>query len=282
MRSRKELKEMAEKAHVSVIIPCYRCADTIGRAVASVAEQTLPPKEVVLVDDCSEDETLQELHRLQTTYPDGWIKIIILLQNAGPATARNKGWDAATEPFVAFLDSDDAWHPQKIELQYFWMQAHPKAVLTGHACRQINSDDSNTTLNYEMKQAKFKFVSKARLLISNRFPTPSVMLRRELSLRFQDGKRYCEDYLLWGEICCSGMTCYRSELPLAYLYKSSYGAGGLSGELRRMQEGEIDAYQRLYAKQCYGDGIFIFLTCLSWIKYFHRLFKVKLLGFGTS
>ena len=274
---------MVENAKVSVIIPCYRCADTIGRALASVVAQTLQPKEVVLVDDCSSDGTLNAIYRLQATHPDGWIKVITLTQNAGPATARNMGWDAATQPYVAFLDSDDAWHPQKIEIQYLWMCAHPEVALTGHLCRYINgSSESSAGLNYETSQAQFKLVSKARLLVSNQFPTRSVMLRRELSQRFLHGKRYCEDYLLWCEICGVGLSCYRSELPLAYLFKATYGAGGLSGDLRKMQEGELDAYRRLHAKQCYGIGVFVFLTVLSWVKYIHRLFKVKFLGFGDA
>jgi glycosyltransferase involved in cell wall biosynthesis len=274
---------MAEQASVSVIIPCYRCSDTIERAVVSIAAQTLLPVEVILVDDCSGDETLDVLKGLQRDYPEGWLKVLPQPVNNGPGSARNAGWEVATQPYIAFLDSDDAWHPQKIEIQYLWMRLHPEVALTGHACRHIKgSDESNANQIYETSQAKFKLVSKARLLVSNQFSTPSVMLRRELSQRFLHGKRYGEDYLLWCEICCSGMTCYLSELPLAYLFKSRYGAGGLSGELRRMEEGEIDAYQCLHAKQYYGFGTFVFVAGLSWMKYFRRLFKVKFLGFGTS
>lgn len=272
-----------EKADVSVIIPCYNCAENIGRAVASVVVQTLQPKEVVLVDDCSIDGTLNELYRLQTTHSEGWIKVIALPQNAGPATARNMGWDAATQLYIAFLDSDDAWHPQKIEIQYRWMRAHPEVALTGHLCRYINgSSESNAGLKYETSQPQFKLVPKARLLVSNQFPTLTVMLRRELSQRFLHGKRYCEDYLLWCEICAAGFLCYRSELPLAYIFKAIYGAGGLSGDLRKMEEGELDTYRCLHAKQCYGIGTFVFLVSLSYLKHIRRLFKVKFLGFGAD
>lgn len=274
---------MDTHAQVSVIIPCYQCVDTIGRAVASVARQTLQPKEVVLVDDCSDDGTLKELYRLQAMYPEGWIRIIALLQNQGPATARNTGWAAATQQYIAFLDSDDAWHPQKIEIQYLWMQTHPEVTLTGHAYRCVHGTEKlNANPNYETGQARFKLVSKARLLVTNPFSTPSVMLRRELFLRFPHGKRYGEDYLLWCEICCSGLLCGCSELPLAYLFKAAYGAGGLSGDLRRMQEGLLDTYQRLYAKQHYGVGTFAFLICLSWVKYCRRLFKCQFLGLRFS
>jgi len=85
------LKTMVKKADVSVIIPCYRCTDTIERAVNSIAEQTLLPAEVILVDDLSGDNTLAQLHRIQENYPQGWIHVIALPKNASPGTARNVG-----------------------------------------------------------------------------------------------------------------------------------------------------------------------------------------------
>lgn len=271
---------MNAQAQVTVVIPCYQCTNTIGRAVTSIAKQTLPPKEVILVDDYSNDETLKELHRLQAAFPDGWIKVITLSQNGGAATARNTGWDAATQPFIAFLDADDAWHPQKIEIQYIWMQKHPEVALTGHAFQYLQGIvEAPQDHTYKTALVKFGLVSKARLLTANQFSTPSVMLRRELGQRFQSGKRYSEDFLLWCEICCSGLLCYRSEQPLAYLFKAAYGAGGLSGNLKEMQQGQIDTYKRLYMKRYYGLDTYILLTCLSWAKYCRRLFKCKFLGF---
>ncbi|MHB1099234.1 MAG: glycosyltransferase family 2 protein, partial [Burkholderiales bacterium] len=109
------------KVPVSVIIPCYRCAETIARAVDSVLKQTLPPEEILLVEDCSGDDgnTLAVLHSLQQNNP--FIRVIPLAKNGGPAAARNAGWDAAKQPYIAFLDADDAWHPKKLEIQYSWM-----------------------------------------------------------------------------------------------------------------------------------------------------------------
>ena len=82
---------------VSVIIPCYRCASTIRRAIQSVINQTQKPAEVVLVDDASADETLVVLRELEEQYPD-WIKVIALTENKGAASARNAGWAMANQP----------------------------------------------------------------------------------------------------------------------------------------------------------------------------------------
>ena len=104
-------------APVSVVVPCYRCADTIGPSVASIAGQTLRPAEVLLVDDCSGDGTLQALHDLASRYPQGWVKVLTSARNGGPSQARNIGWAHASQDYIAFLDADDTWAPAKIELQ---------------------------------------------------------------------------------------------------------------------------------------------------------------------
>ena len=103
-----------EFTSVSVVIPCFRCTGTIERAVASVAAQTRRPAEVILVDDASGDDTQKLLQKLSQHFEPGWIKLVFLEQNVGAASARNAGWDQATQTYVAFLDADDAWHPKKI------------------------------------------------------------------------------------------------------------------------------------------------------------------------
>src|SRR5438309_8195778 len=114
---------MLRTAPVSVIIPCYRCAATIERAMLSVAEQSVRPAEAILIDDASGDNTFAVMEKIRNKYGD-WIRIVALPMNQGAAAARNAGWHAATQPYIAFLDADDAWHPRKIEIQYGYMQQH--------------------------------------------------------------------------------------------------------------------------------------------------------------
>jgi len=128
---------------VSVVIPCYCCEDTIERAVVSVMSQTALPGEVILVDDASPDHgrTLSKLQELQERFRDKThIEIIALKNNSGPSVARNAGWGTATQPYIAFLDADDAWHTQKLEIQYEWMKEHPEIALTGHKCLWLKED----------------------------------------------------------------------------------------------------------------------------------------------
>lgn len=263
------------RADVSVIIPCYRCADTIERAVESVAAQTLPPAEIILVDDRSGDGTLSALYALQSRYPEGWIRVIEQPENRGPGEARNAGWEQSGQSYIAFLDADDTWHPQKIELQYQWMLEHPDVALTGHSSRQLHNSESPLDAGrYEPADLKSDFVTMNRLLWGNCFPTRSVMLRSALPMRFASGKYHSEDYHLWLTIGCSGERMARSSLPLAFMHKAAYGEGGLSGQLWKMQKGQLDSYRRVRSQHCVGRVGYLCLVLWSGVRFIRRLLMV--------
>ncbi|QTN30415.1 glycosyltransferase family 2 protein [Rhodoferax sp. AJA081-3] len=163
---------MSTTAPVSVVVPCYRCAATIARAVSSVAAQTLRPAEMILVDDASGDATLQQLHTLQAQHGP-LIRVVALAANAGAASARNAGWNLATQPYIAFLDADDTWHPQKLEIQYRYMQQHPEVALSGHLCRQLPADAqgaSNWPITWT--PGDVQCVTWSQLLLRHQFVTP--------------------------------------------------------------------------------------------------------------
>lgn len=262
---------MIEKhAPVSVIIPCYRCVQTIERAIDSIYNQKLLPREVILVDDFSDDGTLSFLYELQRRYLSDWIKIIELPENLGSASARNLGWEVATQDYIAFLDSDDSWHPEKISIQYSFMKENLNLSLTGHACKVINPNQVKQAL----VSSVFNNTSRLKLLFSNKFPTPSVMLKRELPQRFPEGQRYSEDYNLWLNIVFSGEKCARSDSELTYLHKATYGDSGLSSNLSMMQKGEIENYKELYKRRHINLMLFLAVSSFSHLKYLRRLKRV--------
>jgi glycosyltransferase involved in cell wall biosynthesis len=110
---------------VSAIIPAWNATETIGRAIDSILAQTWGEVEIVVVDDGSTDDTPQVIAR---DYPQ--VKLIIQ-ENAGPCVARNKGAFASSGELIAFLDSDDEWTPDKLEVQVAAMQAHPEIDMLG-------------------------------------------------------------------------------------------------------------------------------------------------------
>ncbi len=265
-------------ARVSVVIPCYRCKETIRRALDSVYHQSLRPAEVILVDDASPDNTLDFLLELAKEYPLNWVKVITLALNSGPGTARNEGWGLASQPYVAFLDSDDSWHYKKIELQYEWMQRNPEVTLTGQKGVTIEDSSTIATAPYESGDVSFTRVLQHQLLLSNKFSTPSIMLRRDLPIRFPEGKRFCEDYELWCVLSCSGFECYSIDKPLTFCHKPLYGAAGLSGNLWGMEKGELGVYKVLRAQRKIGLYYYCFLKAWSLMRYLRRASKIKLSG----
>jgi glycosyltransferase involved in cell wall biosynthesis len=108
---------------VSVIIPTYNSAALVTAAVQSALAQTLPPAEVIVVDDGSIDDTRQRLSTYRARY--------LHQLNQGVAAARNHGLREASGDFIAFLDADDVWHPRKLELQIAAIAANPDLVLLG-------------------------------------------------------------------------------------------------------------------------------------------------------
>ena len=228
-------------APVSVIIPCYNCAATIDRAVDSVARQSCRPAELILVDDGNAEDTLNAL-RMQERLGNALVRIIRLPQNQGAAAARNAGWDAATQPYVAFLDADDAWHPRKLELQMGFMHEHSDVGICAHGLRWVVGTIPTVDVVHTVRARDIK---KRELLLHNPIVTSSAIVKRSLPLRFDSAKRRSEDYGLWLGAVCSGVGIALLDAQLAYSFKAPFGAGGLSGALWKMEQGELGNYLAL-------------------------------------
>src|SRR5712691_10590652 len=116
---------MKEPVDVSVIVPAYNADRTLTRALASIKAQTAAPREVIIVDDRSTDSTVKIAEQFARSYREREAVVIRLPANRGPGSARNRGWERARGEYIAFLDADDAWYQEKLELQCAWMEAHP-------------------------------------------------------------------------------------------------------------------------------------------------------------
>ena len=259
---------MNPAAPVSVVIPCYRCAGTLARALASIAAQTVLPMEVILIDDGSGDSTRSLMRELSNEYSHEWIKLVLGDQNSGAASARNAGWAIATQPFIAFLDADDAWHPQKIEIQYTYMQANPDVALCGHGRRLLAE---GVVLNWDLTPGEAQTIGKWSLLLSNQFVTPSALVRRDVSPRFNAKQRHMEDHLLWLEILFGGARVVKLGVDLAAIFKEPFGVHGLSAQLWLMERGELGNYQSLYRKGFLKTYQFVGLVAYSIFKFARRV-----------
>lgn len=253
-------------APVSVIIPCYRCKDTIEQTFKSVLKQTLQPAEILLIDDASGDGTLEVLKQLEQDYAQK-VRIIPLQQNGGPGLARNAGWDAATQPWLAFLDADDVWHPRKLEIQWGWLEDHQEVSLCGHTsllCSE-NIDDFRPIEPFKVSR-----LTPLIMLISNRLPTRSVMLRRDLPFRFGD-KNVTEDYLMWLEIILAKFPACRLETCLVFSLRPEFSHGGYSGQLWVHEQRELAALKLLWMKGKIALPVLMMSLIWSYVKFLRRM-----------
>jgi glycosyltransferase involved in cell wall biosynthesis len=106
---------------LSCIVPVYNSETYLGQALDSILEQTLPPTEIIVIDDGSTDATpmIAAKYARHVSY--------IRQENRGPAGARNAGLRVSDGDFLTFLDADDTWHPEKLERQMRALEAEPEA-----------------------------------------------------------------------------------------------------------------------------------------------------------
>ena len=107
---------------ISIIMPAYNAALYIKEAITSVLNQTYQDWELIIIDDHSTDETTHLIEHFSEM--DSRILYIINKTNLGVAAARNKGISIATGEWIAFLDSDDCWHPEKLKKQIDCAESH--------------------------------------------------------------------------------------------------------------------------------------------------------------
>jgi glycosyltransferase involved in cell wall biosynthesis len=227
------------------------------------------PKQVIVVDDASNDGTLDVIDSVCRNF-NGQLTVIRLSSNGGPSVARNTAWDLATQPYIAFLDSDDTWHHRKLELQYSWMKSHPETSLTCHGMRWIKRNEQPPELPDGWKSRKIRHVS---LLIHCIISTPSVMLRRDLPFRFAEEKRNSEDYLLWLCIVLSGYDARVLDVPLAYTHKHFYKSSGLGSNVLGIVLGDLDTYRRLWRLRLLGTSAFVAVSLGSLLRFSVRYIR---------
>jgi len=175
---------------VSVVIPTYNRANIISRTINSVLNQTFQNFEIVIIDDGSSDDTEQIIKK----FNDERVKYI-KQQNSGPSNARNNGIKKAEGRYIAFLDSDDEWLPQKLEKQVCFLEKHSAISILGCWNSNISPDGKKfDSLMPEIKNSK-EFIKGLTLFpfhIAEIPWTSSIIARKEC---FYDAGFFDEDLL---------------------------------------------------------------------------------------
>ena len=221
---------------VTVIMPAYQAVSTIGRALSSIAAQTLKPRAVVVVDDGSDDSTLDAAAACREQL--NGIELMLLQQeNAGPGAARNRALAEARTEFVAFLDADDEWLPEKLA------RAMPKfddaaVALVSHNYILANEGNEITidcTRHFNRGASPYQ-----SLFLRNFIATSTVIARREAVQShggFDPSLLSAQDYQLWLSIAAkSGVRFDTFDSVLARCHVT---LGSVSSHVARRRAGAV-------------------------------------------
>ena len=141
---------MQDYGLVSVITPSYNCARFIGATIESVLRQTYTNWEMLIVDDCSTDESQEVIERYVNK--DSRIKLFVLDRNSGAAIARTRAMQLAKGRYMAFLDSDDLWLSDKLERQLEFMnKCHHIFSCTAYEQIDENGESLNRVIHSRQK-----------------------------------------------------------------------------------------------------------------------------------
>ncbi len=187
----------------SIIVPVYNVGDYIEQSLTSVFAQTLRDFELIVVDDGSTDDTADRVK----AFADQGVLHYIYQTNAGPAAARNTGLELANGQLIAFLDSDDLWHPRKLEAHLEQMQTHPNLGMSFNWFEVLYDRPDGLRVTPWFAPPVHPTLEWADFLERNWTGTSSTVVVRAESLnqrRFDDRFRTGEDYHLWLEIAQAG------------------------------------------------------------------------------
>lgn len=194
---------------VSIIMPAYNSEAYIANTLKSILAQTYPDWELIIVDDCSTDKTVDIINSLG----DSRFKLIRNEVNSGAAVSRNRALKAATGKWIAFQDSDDIWHPEKLERQINFMIENKYSF-------------SCTDYRIQLNGKWLPYVNNGPLVVNKKkmydycyFSTITVMYDREIVGLIQiENLRKNNDYAMWLQII-EKSKCYRLSECLSFYIK---------------------------------------------------------------
>ncbi len=257
---------------ISVIIPVYNAENSIERALNSVLTQTYKADyQIIVINDGSTDSSLNIINRYVQEHPEMDITVIDK-PNGGVSSARNAGFRKATGEWIALLDSDDEWLPEKMAIQMGILNTHSEIDLIGS-----NIVGQQTRILWRLKN-KLSPIKIWELFIKWHPWTPSIVFRNTILQEvgfYNEAMRYGED----GEFLlriCSKKNCWFTPEQLVFCGngKPVFGHSGLSGNLKGMQQGQEAILDYAYNQNLINRIQFLVFKGYGSIKYWRRIFIV--------
>lgn len=193
---------------ISIIMAAYNAEKTIEQAINSVLNQTYPNFELLVVNDCSKDGTVEFVKEVAAK--DSRVRLISNVKNSGVSYTRKHGLEEAKGSWIAILDSDDAWAPEKLEKQIaLQKRVNADLLFTGSAFMDSDGQPINWYLHAPAE------VTYQQLLKQNVLSNSSALVRKELYAKhYAIGDGMHEDFAIWLSILKEGKKAYGVDEPL--------------------------------------------------------------------
>lgn len=197
-------KNNNDSPKISIIVPMYNAEKHIKKTLQTISQQTYSNFEVLMIDDCSTDNTKEIA---ESYLKNNRFTLIALKTNSGVANARNIGIENSTGDYICFLDSDDWWSPYKLEIQINYMIRN-RLDLSCMNYTRINEEGDTISVVSPPEIIKYN-----DLLKSNHIGNLTSMIKKQIigSSRFK--KTGHEDYIFWLEILKKNIDCYTVIAP---------------------------------------------------------------------
>lgn len=253
----------------------YNSESTIQRTLNSVIDQLYDGTlEIIVVDDGSTDHSREIVEKYIADHLEFDIKLVHQL-NGGSSKARNQGIRNASYEWVALLDSDDEWLPNKLKRQVYVLQNNPHIDFLGSS---RNGERFNWVL--WKKLGNLSRVSPKMLMVRFVFVVPTIIFKKEIvdSIGFFDeNQRYSEEGNYFIRIA-QKFNCYllNESLVITGGGKPHFGHSGLSGNLKEMEKGELKNIRDAWDLKIINRVEYYVLSCYSLMKYFRRVIIVKM------
>lgn len=226
-----------KQVKISIISPAYNASKYIAEMIDSVIAQTYQNWELIIVNDCSRDNTAEIVRQYLKREPR--VHLIEHTENGGAARARNTALNAASGEYIAFLDCDDQWMPEKLERQIYFMQENDYAITyTGY--QLYNSD---TEQKGKIIKAKRQMTANA-IYKDTSIACLTVMINRNITGDFRMPLiKHTEDNVTWQEILNRGFIAYGLQENLA-LYRVSHTS--MTGNKIKAAREQWNTYRKYY------------------------------------
>lgn len=246
---------------ISIIMPVFNGEKTISNSIQSVLNQTYKNWELILIDDGSSDQTISIIQSY--IHQDSRIIFLQNRQNLGVSYTRNKGIAKSSGNWIAFLDSDDQWHPDKLKKQVHVIQKNSDVdlVYTGSSFIHPSGKRSEYILQVP------KTISYHTLLKQNIISCSSVLIRKKLAQRYPMKRdEMHEDYAVWLQILRDGYCAWGINEPLLRYQLSDHSKSS------NKKKAAIMTYKVYRFMGLNELETFYYFSCYTWRnlkKYFH-------------